>query len=75
MSKVKELEGELREIFPKADIQRGTDRVSIAKDTFYTCDRQELIKLEKKYVAGLWCDVRNGQVHYLFHSLGAEWWK
>jgi len=66
------LEGELKEKFRGADIKiDGGGDVSISQDTFYTVDRAELLKLEKKYRALLWCDARNEKVHYVFHSLHA----
>ena len=73
MRSEEKLEKELRKAFPNADIYGYIDSVSIKRDTFYTGEREELIRLEKKYKAGLWCDARQGKVHYHFHSLGL--WK
>jgi len=71
MSKeVTNLGKELRKFFPKADIKVGLDCVSIAMDTFYTLDRHELARLERKYKTGLWCDARNRKVFYYFHTFG-----
>lgn len=73
MSRTEELGKELREFFPDADIQVTNDSVYITQGTFYTRDRRELERLEKKYEAGLWCDARDGKVFYDFHTFGG--WK
>lgn len=70
--KPEDLQAELKKIFPKAEICRKADSVSITQETFYSGDRRELARLEKKYKTGLWCDARHDKVFYLFHTFGSR---
>lgn len=72
ISRPRELKAELEKTFTNAIIRIGTDFVSITQDMFYGRDRHELIRLEKKYKTGLWCDVQSGKVHYHFHMFGSR---
>lgn len=62
------LRAELEKFFPEAEIYSDCGFVSITQETFYTLDRHELARLERKYGTGLWCDAREGRVFYYFHT-------